>query len=224
MGGLRSGFEHELATITGRVGELGDFVRRMAADAVTAVVEGRLELAEDVIRRDDIADEMDLAIETAAVRCIALQQPVARDLRLLATALKVISDLERIGDYAVDIAKAAPSVSGGVPASYHELIRSMGDATDKMTAEAVAALLHGDVALAESVGLADDRVDAIWKELRAELIAELQSDPTSAPWAVSLLLVARHLERVGDHATNVAERVGYIESGELRQLSRKHRP
>lgn len=219
---VRTTFDQELSEIKGKIAVMGDFVRGMTSDALKALRDGDTTLSEEVVRRDDVADTMDMDIEAACLRCMALQQPVAGDLRLLATALKVIADLERIGDYSVDVAKSLRRIDAPIPDDLLARVLRMGEAVTEMTSGAVNALLASDVAAARRVGESDDEVDRIWKSIRNDLCGQMGVDLGSQRWVVELLLLARYLERIGDHATNVAERVGYVETGQLKQLSHKH--
>jgi phosphate transport system protein len=203
---------------------MGAFVESMLEKAVRALAEHDVNLAREVIRSDDIADDMDLDIEQQCMRLLALQQPMSSDLRTIGTVMKVIADVERIGDYSVDIARAAIKLAS--TEYYKPLvdIPRMAEMARTMLRHALEALVKGDLALVNTVVDEDDAVDRMWYGLLDELEGIMQERPEVVPQAVTLLLVARYLERIADHAVNVAERVAYMETGRLEDLALSHRP
>lgn len=223
MSALRVHFQAQVSALQRDVLKLGSFVEAMVAESMRALVNQDNSLADEVIRKDDIADDLDLAIEQAAMRLLALQQPMAKDLRLIGTALKMIADLERIGDYAVDIARTAKVLSAEPFFKPLEDIPRMAELVELMIRDVLKAFVQGDVELAKKVCQEDDRVDKLWYSLLSELMKFMRKDPNLVKQATYLLLVARYLERIADHATNVAERVYYIETGELIQLASSHK-
>lgn len=224
MGTLRSAFAAEMENLEKQLMRMGSFVEGMLTSAIRALVEQEEELANDVILRDDIADEMDLKIEQTCMRLLALQQPLGRDLRTIGTALKIITDLERIGDYSVDIARIAKSLIHEAYFKPLEDIPKMADRVAEMLRDALRSFVERDLELVRQVCDADDDVDAAWHGLLRELMDYMQDRPDVVRQAVALILVARYLERIADHVTNIAERVHYTETGELAHLARKHRP
>ncbi len=220
---LRVHFQAQISNLQRDVLKLGSFVEAMVAESMRALVNQDNKLADEVIRKDDIADDLDLAIEQTAMRLLALQQPMAKDLRLIGTALKMIADLERIGDYAVDIARTAKVLSTEPFFKPLEDIPRMAELTELMIRDVLKAFVQGDVELAKKVCQEDDQVDKLWYSLLDELMDFMRKDPALVKQATYLLLVARYLERIADHATNVAERVYYIETGELIQLASSHK-
>lgn len=221
---LRSAFAAEMENLEKQLLRMGSFVEGMLATATQALVEQNDALANEVILRDDIADEMDLNIEHACMRLLALQQPVAKDLRTIGTALKIITDLERIGDYSVDIARMAKRLSGEPYFKPLEDIPRMSRMVQSMVRDALRAFVDRNLDLVRQVCEKDQEVDDLWHALLEELLQRMEQDPKIIRQAVALLLVARYLERIGDHATNVAERVHYTETGQLVQIARPHRP
>jgi phosphate transport system protein len=224
MATLRSSFAAEMENLEKQLLRMGSFVENMLASATRALVEQDEALANEVILRDDIADEMDLNIEHMCMRLLALQQPLSKDLRTIGTALKIITDLERIGDYSVDIARMAKSLVHEPYFKPLEDIPRMSEMVVSMVGEAVRSFVDRDLEAVQRVCEKDVEVDHIWHGLMADLIERMEADPKVVRQAVALLLTARYMERVGDHATNVAERVYYTETGELVQIARPHRP
>jgi phosphate transport system protein len=222
MSATRTQFEVELEELRRRLLEMGSAADRMVADAMQALQEQNITLAESVISGDDRIDDLDLAIEAHCMRLIALQAPVGRDLRLVGTALKAITDLERIGDHAVDIAKVARKLARDT--FYKPLVDlpRMADAVRSMLRDALSAFVNHDLDLVEKVTNADDEVDRLFHELRDELHAVMRRDPNLVVQASYLLFVAHYLERIADHTVNIAERVCYVETGRLSQLAQSH--
>ncbi len=223
MSGTRMHFVEELESLRRLLLQMGSVADSMVLNAVDALTTQDTELAEQVIRRDDEVDMLDLKIEALCMRLIALQQPLARDLRLVGTALKVITDLERIGDHAVDIAKIARKLARDT--FYKQLVDlpHMADRVRNMLHNAVHALVEQDLALVNQVIQADDAVDDIFHKLREELHTAMGRDSGLVVQASYLLFVAHHLERIADHAVNIAERVHYVETGSLEQLAKSHK-
>lgn len=220
---LRKTFDTELHELERRLLKLGAFVEEMLNEAMRALTEQDVALAEQVIRRDDVADDMDIQIESECMSLLALQQPMSKDLRAIGTALKVIADLERIGDYSVDIARTARVLSGEPYFKPLVDIPRMAELTATMVRDALTAFVNRDLELVRRVCADDDAVDKMWYGLLEELMDFMRKDPGLVTQATHLLLVARYLERVADHATNVAERVAYMETGVLEQLAASHK-
>jgi phosphate transport system protein len=223
MHATRLQFEEQLEMLRNRLLEMGSSVDNMMAMAIRALTEQNVELAETVIADDDTIDALDLEIESECMRLIALQAPVARDLRLVGTTLKAITDLERIGDHAVDIAKVARKLARDTFFKPLVDIPRMANAVRQMLREAMAAFVDHDLELVNKVVAADDEVDTLFHQLRDELHAVMRKDPELVVQASYLLFVAHYLERIADHTVNIAERVYYVETGELAQLAKTHK-
>ncbi|MBC7287370.1 MAG: phosphate signaling complex protein PhoU [Armatimonadetes bacterium] len=224
MPALRTTFAAEMEDLEKQLLRMGSFVENMLADAVRALAEQNEQLANEVILRDDIADDMDLSIEQRCMKLLALQQPLARDLRMIGTALKIITDLERIGDYAVDIARLAKSLSHEPQLHLIIDIQRMHGMVSVIIREALRAFVDGDLELVKKVCADDDAVDRTWYGFLAQVINKLEAEPNLVRQGIAQLLVARYLERIADHATNVAERVYYTETGEPANLAPSHKP
>lgn len=220
---VRRSFETQLQNLQENLIEMGNFVRRMLQKAMRALLEQDIAVAEEVISDDDVADAMDINIETKCMRLIALQQPMAKDLRVIGTVIKAISDLERIGDYSVDIAKTALRLSNEKYFKPLEIISKMAGIVDMMIEETLKAFLERDLQLAQKVCDDDDEIDHLYKNLFDELLDYMKKDPNLIYQATYFLFVARYLERCADHIVNVAERVHYMVTGQLLQLAASHR-
>ena len=221
---LRETFEEQVEQVQVDVIRLATFVTEMLADAMRALVEQDEALADKVIRADDVADDLDLHIEQQCMKLLALQQPMAKDLRIIGTALKIIADLERVGDYSVDIAKSVKMLADEPYFKALIDIPRMGEITIEMTRTAARAFVNQDLDLVRQVIDQDDEVDRLWYHLLDELVEYMRSDPDLILQATHLLLVARYLERCADHVVNVAERVAYMETGRFQTLATSHGP
>jgi phosphate transport system protein len=219
----RQAFDEQLEQLERRLLDMGTFVEAMLEKATRALVEHDVNLAREVIADDDAADEMDLEIEQQCMRLLALQQPMSRDLRTIGTVMKVIADVERIGDYSLDIARTAIQLA---QIDYFKPlvdIPRMADIVRHMLRQALEALVARDLDQVNRVIAQDDEVDRLWDALRDELQESMQERRELVTQAVPLLLVARYLERVADHTVNIAERVAYMETGRLEALAPSHR-
>jgi phosphate transport system protein len=223
MAATRLQFEEQLEALRHRLLEMGSGVDNMVGLSIRALTEQDTDLAEQVIAADDAIDELDLAIETDCMRLIALQAPVARDLHLVGTALKAITDLERIGDHAVDIAKVARKLSRDTFFKPLVDIPRMAASVRQMLREAMSAFVNHDLELVDVVVAGDDRIDDMFHQIRDELHLAMRRDPSLVVQASYFLFVAHYLERIADHTVNIAERVYYAETGKLAQLARSHK-
>jgi len=198
--------QEDLLTIGAKV----DFA---IAAALEGLKERDLETSQRVVDRDDEIDALQLALEERCIDVIATQQPMAGDLRTLVSVIHVASELERIGDYAEGIAKI--SLLMGQEPTLKPLIDipRMGDRARSMLRKSLDALVKKDNAMAEEVGYADDEVDALYDQVYRELLTFMIEDPRTIRRATYLLWVAHDLERIGDRATNIAERVIYVTTG-----------
>ncbi len=216
---IRRNFEEQLSELQEDLLRLGRFVEEAHGKAMDSLVHGDLTLAKHVIADDDVADDMTFGIQTRATQLLALQQPMARDLRFVASCLKIVVDLERIGDHACDIGKVTRSLAGqGRPPA--ELATLSGLAR-KMVGDALQSFVQHDAKQAIQVARDDDAVDDLCEEVQRDMIDLMRADSSRVEHATRYLLIARSLERVADHATNIAEQVYYVETGEMRNLARE---
>ena len=220
---IRQSFDEQLQSLERHLLAMGERAEAMLAKSVEALALHNVELAHEVIAEDDRVDEMDLGIEHECMRLLALQQPMSRDLRTIGTVMKVISDVERIGDYSVDIARTAIKLADTEYFRPLVNIPQMADLVRTMLRQALEALVHRDLERVARVVEWDDQVDRMWYAFSNELERLMQERPDLVPQAAALLLVARYLERVADHTVNIVERVAYMETGRLEALARSHR-
>lgn len=214
----RQRFDEELDGLRSRLLEMGAAVEEMVRDSVIALTAQDMALAATIIPRDDAVDRMDAEIEGQCLRLLARQQPLASDLRLIGSALKVITDIERIGDHAVDISKVAQRMSREMVYKPLVDIPRMGEMSCHMLHDALEAFVHRDLARVEKVIADDDDVDALYARMRRELQEIMQNDASSVMQASYLLFVAHYLERICDHCTNIVERVAFMETGRMKPL------
>lgn len=219
----RSQFEEELETLRNLLLEMGSLADRALADSMRALEERDVAVAVRVIDADDEIDAMDLKIEGVCMRLLALQHPLASDLRLVGTAIKIITDLERIGDHAVDIAKAGRKLAALPTHGPLADLPRMANIVRKMLRSALDAFVKHDLALVDQVVQDDDEVDDLFHSIRADLHRTMQGNPDLVVEASYSLFVAHYLERMADHVVNIAERVYFAETGEPAQLAKSHR-
>ncbi|MCS6918756.1 MAG: phosphate signaling complex protein PhoU [Fimbriimonadales bacterium] len=215
--------ESELQELETKVLAMASIVEGMVAEAVEALWRNDMKRAEQVLRRDDEVDQIDVEIESNCLRLIALQQPMGSDLRTIGTIMKMITDIERIGDYAVDIAKAARKLRDEPPVEQLVDIPRLANATRRMLLDSIEAYVKRDLQKVIHVCQQDDEVDEIYRRIRTQLQEIMRAHPEQVTTASWLLLVAHYLERIADHATNIAERVWFMETGRLEQLAKKHK-
>ncbi len=222
---LRHRFDEELLDVRARLLRMGVAAEEMVHDAVVALVRPDLKLAASILPRDDAVDQMDADIEAQCLRLLALQQPIASDLRFIGSTLKVITDIERIGDHAVDIAKIARRMNDEA-VFYKPLvdIPRLGDMAGAMLHDALEAFVHHDMVRVDKVISGDDAVDNLYRSMRNDLRQTMQRDPSSVVQASHLLFVAHYLERICDHCTNIAERVAFMETGRTPRPARETAP
>ena len=215
---MREAFRQRLANLEEQVLRMGGKVEEAIGLAVRSLVERDLNLAQRVIDQDDEIDRLEMEIERESLALLALQQPLASDLRVVGTALKIITDLERMADHAVDIAKTTKRL-GGEPLIKPLIdIPRMAELAQTMTHEALEAFVQRDVALAASVIRRDDVLDSLYHQVFRELLLLMMEDHRTITQGTYLLFVARYLERIADHATNLGERTIYMVTGERSEI------
>jgi phosphate transport system protein len=192
---------------------MGGYVESAIHRSVRALVDRDPELARQVLRDEARINQMEIEIDNLTTRLFALRQPMARDLRFLTAAMKINTDLERMGDLAVNIAQRALSLVAQTPVKPLIDIPRMAQLVESMLLRVLDAFVKGDAEEATGVLTADDEVDALRDSVYQELVAYMQKDPSTVPAAVDLIFVARNLERIADHATNIAEDVVFLVKG-----------
>lgn len=214
LGHTSRDFEAELREIRAHLLAMGARCERAVQEAVTAFVARDMDLAAAVVRLDERIDRDEMDIDELAVRILALRQPVADDLRFVATTLKLVTDLERIGDEAVNIAERVGEVALRREVAPHDDVEAMSGMVQAMLREALDAFVDRDVERAEAVLLQDDAVDARYGRVLERVFAWMREHPEEIPAGQAVASVAKYLERVGDHATNVAEQVVFMVRGD----------
>ena len=209
---MRSRFDEQLALLHRELIAMGATCEEVISLSAKALSGGDCALAEQVLPKGKEIDRMERDIEGLCLRLLLQQQPVARDLRRISAALKMITDLERIGDQAEDIAEIVTFL-GGRTGSECTGILSMAEESVKMVTESIDAYVKGDVAMAQSVIAHDDVVDDLFLQVKTSLIAMIASKPEDGEYALDLLMIAKYFERIGDHATNIAEWVVFSVTG-----------
>ena len=208
---MRNTFNEQLERLHVEMIQMGAACEDAISSAAEALLKNDRSLAERAEEAERELDRQEREVENLCLKLLLQQQPVARDLREISSALKMISDLERIGDHAADIAALTRYVQ--VPQSGAPHIREMAGAVTAMVTDSVSSFVRRDLDLARSVYRADDRVDALFDEVKQELIALIAADASNGEQGLELMMVAKYLERIGDHATNVAEWVEYSLTG-----------
>lgn len=218
MDALRKTFEQELKDLEEQVMAMGLTVMEMLKRAIQSYKKEDGKLIDEVIKLDDTVDKYNLEIETHCLQLLATQQPMARDLRFIASTMRIISDIERMGDYTVDVVKFARRLIGLPKLSFMNAVPEMAELVISMLKETLEALSTKDLGLIVKMIEDDNRVDAALRDMFDKVLAEIERNPKAAREAIYMLLMARYLERVADHITNVGERIHYSETGEMKEL------
>ena len=206
----RHHYGEELAALKNRLLRMGGIVEQRVSQAVLALMERRAELADAVIEGDREVNDLQIEIDDRCLKLLALQQPMASDLRLITAAMKINADLERIGDQAVNIAENANQLLGHPPLKPLLDLPRMAEIAQQMTRDSLDAFVQRDSALARKVLQRDDEVDQLKDQNFRVLLTYMMADPGTIERALALILVARNLERIADHATNIAEDVIFV--------------
>lgn len=208
-------FQVELEKLKRRLLLLGGMAEESVQNAVRSLKTRDMDLAKKIIEGDGEIDKMEVEIEEDCLKILALHQPVAVDLRFITAVIKINNDLERVGDMAVNIAERVLVVAKRPPVSVSFDFVEMAGKVENMLKMSLDSLVNLDVDLAYKVGLLDDEVDALNHKCYDQVKDALKKDPERANCLINLLLVSRHLERIADHATNIAEEVIYMIEGEI---------
>lgn len=217
----RHHFEGDLEALKHRLLHMGSLVEDLSNKALVALMERRVELARAVLEGDAAVNALQIEIDDRCLKMLALQQPMATDLRLITSAMKMGADLERIGDQAVNIAETALRLLETPPLKPVIDIAEMADIAQKMTRDALDSFVRRDSMLAREVLERDDRVDHLKDRVFRVLLTHMMADPGTIERALGLILISRNIERIADHATNIAEDVIFLVEG---RDVRHHRP
>jgi len=210
---MKRHYSEELAGIRDSVLRMGGLVELMTRRVVEALVQRRKEILQEVLAMEKQVNQLHIEIDEACLEVIARRQPAAADLRFLAAAMKIIVDMERIGDQAINIVERAEVLLTVPPVKPLIDIPRMADIAQEMLKASLDAFVNGDDALAFETIRRDDEVDQLKDQVFRELLTFMMSDPTTIPRAMELILVSRHLERIADHATNICEDVIFMVKG-----------
>ena len=209
---MRSRFEEQLSLLNHKMIEMGAECESIIATSAKALFEGNTTEARRIKQQGHKIDELEREIESICLKLFLQQQPVAKDLRVISAALKMITDMERIGDQAEDIAEIITFLDGRTGEECKD-IRVMAEATIKMVTDSVDAYVKQDLKLAKSVSDYDDVVDDAFDRVKQTLIKLISDNTTDGEYLVDLLMIAKYFERIGDHAVNIAEWVEFSVTG-----------
>lgn len=211
---MRNRFDRQLVQLNNELIEMGGMIEKAISDTVKALVNQDIELASNVIEYDEEIDHQEREIEQLCLKLLLQQQPVAKDLRLISAALKMITDMERIGDHATDISEITIELSKESYIKKLDHIQQMAKETMVMLVQSVEAFINKDMDKARTVIVHDDVVDDLFNKVKAELIAMIHEDVNAGEQASDLLMAAKYFERIGDHATNISEWVIFSITGQ----------
>jgi len=211
---MRNQFDRQLNTLNGELIQMGHMVEQAIEHAIEAMVHQDAEKARQNMEFDSEVDQQEKDIETLCMKLLMKQQPVARDLRLISAALKMITDMERIGDQAADISELALCLVNEKELPMMDRMKQMSQECMLMVMKALEAFVAKDIEMAKKVIARDDVIDAMFDDTKKEVIELIQNHGAGAEVATDLLMVAKYFERIGDHATNIAEWVIFSITGE----------
>ena len=214
---MRNRFERQLLELNNELIQMGSMIERAIEMGISALVRQDVEKAKKAIAYDEEIDEQEKTVESLCMKLLLQQQPVAKDLRLISAALKMITDMERIGDHAADISEMTILMSDATyerSAINIDLGESMAKETTDMVIKCVDAFVNKDLELARTVIAQDDVVDDLFADFKQQLIKKINENVKNGEQATDMLMVAKYFERIGDHATNIAEWVIYSITGE----------
>lgn len=213
---MRNRFDRQLLELNNELIEMGSLIEQAIEMGISALVKQNVELADKAIKFDVEIDEQEKNIESLCMKLLLQQQPVAKDLRLISAALKMITDMERIGDHAADISEMTILMAGADYSTGEidiDVVKQMAKETTDMVIKSVDAFVNKDLELARWVIRHDDVVDDLFDSFRKELIRKINENVKNGEMATDMLMVAKYFERIGDHATNIAEWVIYSITG-----------
>lgn len=214
---MRNRFDRQLEELNDELIEMGSLIEKAIEMGISALVKQDVEKAKQAIEFDNEIDRQEKTVESLCMKLLLQQQPVAKDLRLISAALKMITDMERIGDHAADISEMTIQMAGSTYEKNDiniDLIKEMAKETTNMVIKSVDAFVNKDLELARYVIARDDIVDDFFAQFKKQLIGIINANVKNGEQATDMLMVAKYFERIGDHATNIAEWVIYSITGE----------
>ncbi|WP_100065594.1 phosphate signaling complex protein PhoU [Miniphocaeibacter massiliensis] len=211
---MRNKFDKELDKLNDELTEMGELVSDKIVQSISAFKHRDKEKAKVILDSDNEVDEMEKTIEKRALKLLLQQQPVASDLRLISSALKMITDMERIGDQAADIAEITMSMPKFTKDETFDKLMKMASLSIEMVKESIKSFVTGDLSLVDNISEHDDKVDEYFNNIRDNIVEELRSSETNPEYATDVLMIAKYLERIGDHAENISEWVEFSITGE----------
>lgn len=215
----RSSFDSHLHELHQDILRMGSIVERQIHECIEALVNQDEELANKIISSDDLVDNMQKEVEDKCIKLIATQHPLAHDLRVIFTTIKVVTDLERMADYAVDIAKITKRLKGEKYIKQLIDIPRMGELVEEMIKLSLDAYIEGNVDKAYDTCKIDDQIDGIYRQIFSELLVLMMADSSTIKQATQFLFICKYLERFGDHITNICEWTIYLVTGEQKDLN-----
>lgn len=216
---MRNRFDRQLSTLNDELIEMGSMIEKSIETAIKALVNQDVDLARNAIEADEEIDRQERIIEDLCLKLLLQQQPVAKDLRLISSALKMITDMERIGDHASDISEITISLADQPYIKKLEHIQQMAKETMIMLVGSIEAFVDKDLEKANEVIKRDDVVDDLFDKVKKELIQMIHENADKGEQAADLLMVAKYMERIGDHATNISEWVIFSITGEHKSMN-----
>lgn len=210
---MRNRFDRQLEQLHVELMEMGSMCEEVIRKTSRVLETGEKEMAKDIRKEDARIDEQERLIESLCLKLLLQQQPVAKDLRKVSAALKMITDMERIGDQSADISEIVIFLSGAPYIKPLDLLPKMADATMGMVTRSIDAFVRRDLEMAQGVIQADDVVDGLFSAVREELTGLIREDPANGSQSLDFLMIAKYFERIGDHAVNIAEWVVYAITG-----------
>ena len=212
----RMNFEKALEELNIELIKMGAVVEQAIKSAVVALKEQNVKLAQEIIDQDRSIDDMEKDIESKCLSLILRQQPVARDLRVISTALKMVTDMERIGDQASEIAELVISFDGDILYDSIEHIPQMAEVAIGMVHGAIAAFVNEDLEAAREIRERDDIVDELFTKVKKEIATILREQPEKSDMSINFLMIAKYFERIGDHAENICEWIEFDKTGDYK--------
>jgi phosphate transport system protein len=206
-------FDEELKRLTNAIARMGGLAEAQIANGIEALIKRDTELAANVVEADQKIDELEREVDDQAIQMLALRQPMASDLRTIVGALRIASDVERIADYAANVAKRAIALSQMAPVRPVHAVPRMGRVVREMVKDVLDAYSNRDIDRAVAVWNRDEELDEMYSSLFRELLTYMMEDPRNITASTHLLFIAKNIERIGDHATNIAEVVHYLVRG-----------